>query len=121
MPLMAMALIRVMRRQAEAAVPAETPMNHSLRIGGHIALYVLILAVCVTGFMSSSYSGWGTVLWWLVELPYWGHENEELNQLYSDLHLYACWGLLLVLGAHIGAALLHAFRDDGIIRRIVRW
>ncbi len=71
--------------------------------------------------MSSSYSGWGTELWWLIELPYWGREDEELNMLYSDLHLWTCWGLLIAMAAHIGAALLHAFRNDGILRRILRW
>jgi cytochrome b561 len=119
--LIAMALIRVMRKQALAAVAAETPAMHRFRLGGHIALYVLIFAVCVTGYMSSSYSGWGTTWWWLVDLPSWGREDEDLNQLYSDLHLWTCWGLLLAMAAHIGAALLHAFHNDGVVRRILRW
>ena len=119
--LIAMALIRIVRRQALAAVPAETPLARQLRVSGHVALYVLIFAVCITGFMSSTYSGWTTRFWWLVDLPYWGREDEELNQLFSDLHFWSCWGLLLAMAAHIGAALLHAFRDDGIVRRILRW
>jgi cytochrome b561 len=119
--LVAMALIRILRRQALAAVPDESSLARQLRLSGHVALYVLIFAVCVTGFMSSTYSGWTTTYWWLYDLPYWGHENEELNQLYSDLHFWSCWGLLLAMAAHIGAALLHAFRDDGIVRRILRW
>lgn len=117
--LIAMAVIRLTRRQALAAMPAETPGMQRLRVGGHVALYVLIFLVCLTGYMSSSYSGWGTNFWWLVELPYWGHENEDLNQLYSDLHLWTCRGLLLAMAAHIGAALLHAFRNDGVLRRIL--
>ena len=104
--LIAMAVIRSVRRQALAAVPAET---------------ALIYVVCITGFMSSTYSGWTTTYWWLVDLPYWGREDEELNQLFSDLHFWSCWGLLLAMAAHIGAALLHAFRDDGVVRRILRW
>ena len=70
-----------------------------LRVGGHIAMYLLIFAVCVTGFMSSTYSGWSTTWWWLIELPYWGHEDEELNQLFSEMHLWACWGLLIAMAA----------------------
>jgi cytochrome b561 len=53
--------------------------------------------------------------------PLLGYEDEDLNQLYSDLHLWTCWGLLLAMAAHIGAALLHAVRNDGVLRRIVRW
>ena len=118
--LFAMALIRVTRR-SPAGLPAETSGMQTLRVGGHVALYVLIFAVCITGYMSSSYSGWGTTWWWLIDLPYWGREDEELNQLYSDIHLWTCWGLLLAMAAHIGAALVHAFRNDGVVRRILRW
>jgi cytochrome b561 len=119
--LVAMALIRLVRRQALAAVPGETPLQRQFRVSAHVALYVLIFAVCITGFMSSTYSGWTTTYWWLYDLPYWGREDEELNQLFSDLHFWSCWGLLIAMAAHIGAALLHAFRDDGIVRRILRW
>jgi cytochrome b561 len=119
--MIAMAVVRVGHKHSIALAPGETPTMQKLRLGGHITLYVLVFAVCATGYMSSSYSGWATTWWWLVELPYWGHENEELNQLYSDLHLWACWALLAVMAAHIGAALLHAVRNDGIVRRILRW
>jgi cytochrome b561 len=119
--MIAMALIRVVRRQSTGAARLETQAMQKLRLAGHVTLYVLVFAVCVTGYMSSSYSGWSTTWWWLIELPYWGHENEELNQLYSDLHLWSCWGLLLAMAAHVGAALLHAVRNDGVVRRIVRW
>lgn len=119
--LIAMAVIRLTRGQLLAAVGRESVSMQRLRTGGHIALYVLVFAVCVTGYLSSSYSGWGTTFWWLVDLPYWGREDEELNQLYSDLHLWTCWALLIAMAAHIGAALLHALRNDGVVRRILRW
>jgi cytochrome b561 len=115
--LIAMAATRFARPSGAAA--SETPRMRRLRLGGHAALYGFVLAVCVTGYLSSSYSGWSTSLWWLVDLPHWGHENEELNQLFSDLHLWTCWGLLLAMAAHIGAALLHAFTGDDVVRRIV--
>lgn len=85
----------------------------------HVILYVMIFACCLTGYLSSSYSGWDTTLWWLVDLPAWGHENEELNILYSDLHLWTCWILLALVAVHIGGALYHAFRNDGIVRRML--
>jgi cytochrome b561 len=117
--LVAMAAIRFARHPGSRAAPAETPRMRRLRLGGHAALYGLVLAVCVTGYLSSSYSGWSTTLWWLAELPHWGHENEDLNQFFSDLHLWTCWGLLIAMAAHIGAALLHAFRGDDVVSRIV--
>ncbi|HEX6994670.1 MAG TPA: cytochrome b/b6 domain-containing protein [Gammaproteobacteria bacterium] len=86
----------------------------------HVALYVLILAACISGYLSSSYSGWGTTLWWVVELPNWGYENEDLNVLFSDIHLWTCWALLGVVAVHVGGAVYHAFKDDGIVRRMLR-
>ena len=85
----------------------------------HVVLYVVILACCVSGYLSSSYSGWSTTLWWVVDLPHWGHENEPLNMFYSDIHLWTCWMLLAILAVHIGGALFHAFRGDGIVRRML--
>ncbi len=91
-----------------------------LAVIDHIVLYFLILACCFSGYMSSSYSGWGTTFWWLVELPYWGREDEDLNMFWSDVHLWTCWGLLAILSVHIAGALYHAFRDDGIVRRMLK-
>lgn len=85
---------------------------------GHGFVYVLIILCCITGYLSSSYSGWSTELWWLVELPAWAGENDELNELFSDFHLWLCWILLLLLVTHVGAAIYHALNDDGIIERI---
>ena len=90
-----------------------------LAIVDHVILYVIIVACCVSGYLSSSYSGWGTTLWWVLDLPDWGYENEELNILYSDIHLWTCWILLAVVAVHISGALYHAFRNDGVIRRML--
>lgn len=87
----------------------------------HIFLYVVTVATCVSGYLASSYSGWGTRLWWLFDLPDWGYENEALNILYSDIHLWTCWMLLGSMAVHISGALYHAFRGDGVIRRMLHW
>ena len=79
----------------------------------------LFFSVCLSGYLSSSYSGWGTTLWWLVELPDWGYENDELNELYSEVHLWTCWALLAVILVHISAAVYHTFRQDGIADRML--
>ena len=95
------------------------PRMSKLATVDHVVLYALIFACCVSGYLSSSYSGWGTTLWWLVDLPDWGHENEELNILYSDIHLWTCWLLLAVVAVHISGVVYHAFRNDGVVRRML--
>lgn len=102
------------------APPAAKPWVKRLAAIDHVALYVLIFAVCISGYMSSSYSGWGTTLWWAIDLPYWGREDEDLNIFYSDIHLWTCWALLAVIAVHLSGAVYHAFRNDGIVRRMLR-
>ncbi|MDG1987953.1 MAG: cytochrome b/b6 domain-containing protein [Halieaceae bacterium] len=96
------------------------PWMSRLVIFYHFLLYVIILSCCVSGYMSSSYSGWNTTLWWIIELPNWGYEDEELNIFYSEIHLWTCWALLVLVAIHVSGAIYHAFRNDGIVQRMLR-
>jgi len=87
----------------------------------HVSLYVTALLVAVSGYLSSAFSGWPTRLWWLVDLPSWGWEDEELNALFSDAHIMSAWVLFGLVVAHIAAALWHALRSDGVVRRMLHW
>ncbi len=86
----------------------------------HVVIYFLVAACCITGYLSSSYSGWETSFWWVVNLPAWAAENDDLNILFSDLHMWSCWALLAVIALHVGAAIFHAFNDDGLINKMFR-
>ncbi|MFW6094133.1 MAG: cytochrome b [Pseudomonadota bacterium] len=111
--------VRLRHRPGPVHGPGVRPWMHPLAVIDHAIIYLLVLAVCVTGYLSSSYSGWGTTLWWLVELPYWGHEDDDLNMFWSDLHLWTCWALLAAVAVHVGGALYHAFANDGVVRRML--
>ena len=87
----------------------------------HLVIYFLIASCCISGYLSSSYSGWGTTVWWLLDLPSWAEENDSLNILFSDFHLWSCWVLLLAVVGHIGVALYHAFKNDQDIDKMYRW
>lgn len=113
-------LLFVRLKHRPSPPPLQSSWMRRLALIDHVALYVLIVAVCVSGYLSSSYSGWGTTLWWTIDLPHWGYENEELNIFYSDIHLWTCWALLAVMSVHIAGAVYHAFRNDGIVRRMLR-
>ena len=111
--------IRLRNKPAPIESPAYTPRVHKMATMGHIAIYVLIFLVCISGYLSSSFSGWGTTLWWLVELPNWGWEDDELNEFFSEIHLWTCWALLGVIIMHVAGAVYHAFRRDGVIKRML--
>ncbi len=112
--------VRFKHRPAPATSEAMRPWMQKLAVADHVILYVTIIACCVSGYMSSSYSGWGTTFWWLIAFPNWGYENEALNILYSDIHLWTCWALLANMAVHISGALYHAFLNDGVVRRMLR-
>jgi len=98
----------------------EKQWKQSLTDFDHLLIYFLVFACCVSGYISSSYSGWGTEFWWLVQLPAWADENDDLNILFSDIHKWACWTLLALIALHISAALQHAIKNDGIINKMFR-
>jgi cytochrome b561 len=112
--------VRFKRFPIAESADAMKPWMHKLAIADHIILYVLIAACALTGYLSSSYSGWPTTLWWTLELPDWGHDNDRLNAFYSDVHAWSAWSLLAFIAVHTGGALYHAFRNDGVIRRMMR-
>ena len=87
----------------------------------HLVIYFLIASCCISGYLSSSYSGWGTTVWWLLDLPSWAEESDSLNMLFSDFHLWSCWALLLAVVGHIGVALYHAFKNDQDLDKMYRW
>lgn len=117
--LLAMLLYIRLRHRPEPDITLRNkPGQRKLATVDHIMLYFLIAACCISGYMSSSYSGWETSFWWLVDLPGWGYEDDGLNILYSDIHLWTCWALLAVMAMHISAALYHGFCNDGVLKRM---
>jgi len=94
--------------------------RQKLAVLDHLIMYLLIAACCLSGYLSSSYSGWETSFWWVLNLPAWAEENDDLNILFSGLHLWSCWALLAVLTLHIGAAIYHGIADDGLINKMFR-
>lgn len=113
--------VRFKHRPAPDDSGAMTPWMHKLATVDHVILYVTIFACCVSGYLSSSFSGWGTTLWWSVDLYHWGWEDEELNMFFSDIHLWTCWALLGLVAVHVSGGLYHAFRNDGVIQRMLRF
>lgn len=113
--------IRFKHRPPADPAMAGKPWTWRLAVADHVLLYGLILAVCLSGYLSSAHTRWDTVLWWMVRLPRISAPDEEMNELFSEIHLWTAWALLAVIIVHISGALYHAFRNDGVVRRMLRW
>jgi len=119
--LIALLVVRLRRRPAPLTSAAGDSWMNRAAFAGHVLLYVLIVVVCVSGYLSSAHTRWDTVVWWLVRLPRIAEADEEMNEFYSDIHLWSAWALLGLVVLHIAGALYHALRNDGVVKRMLRW
>jgi len=88
---------------------------------GHIALYGLMFAIPLSGWLLSSAKGVQTVWFGVLPLPDLVAKNKQLGQLLSEVHELLNFTLLALLAIHMGAALKHHWIDrDDTLRRMWR-
>lgn len=88
--------------------------------GGHLALYVLTLAIPLSGWLMSSAKGFQTVWLGILPLPDLIGKDKALGDLLQTVHVSLNLTLVAVLAAHIGAALKHRFVDrDNVLQRML--
>lgn len=85
---------------------------------GHGALYALMLAVPLAGYVASNFSRFGVKFFGLLVLPPWGRDDKALYALFNQAHQIGAWLLAALVALHIGAAAQHGLRRDGIFSRI---
>lgn len=105
------------------ALPAA--MSPSMRLAahlGHAALYLLMIAIPLSGWLMSSAKGFQTVYFGVLPLPDLLAKNKELGDLLKEVHETLNWMLLLVVVGHVGAAIKHHLidKDDVLTRMLPR-
>ncbi|MEM9403856.1 MAG: cytochrome b [Pseudomonadota bacterium] len=95
--------------------------EHRLAKSAHVFLYLLMLAVPITGFIMSTYGGkWSHFFVW--DLPLFWEQDMEAIKPFGLLHKVVLPYLtLIIIGAHIIGALKHHFVDrhrDSIHRMV---
>lgn len=84
----------------------------------HTMLYVFMFLQPVSGYISSSFSGY-TTKYFGIPLPDWGWKDHILNQLFTDVHVVSSVILLCLIVVHVSGALQHAFKHDGVVGRML--
>lgn len=86
----------------------------------HAALYLLILAVPLTGWLMSSAKGVKTVWLGVLPLPDLVAKDKALGHILSNAHTALNYTLLALVLLHVAAALKHHFidRDDVLYRML---
>jgi cytochrome b561 len=103
------------------APPATMPAwQHSAAGIAHFFLYVLTLAIPISGWLMSSASGFQVVYLGMIPIPDVLAKNKEMAEQLKQLHEALNWLMVLVVALHIAAALKHHLVDrDDVLRRML--
>lgn len=86
----------------------------------HIVLYLLMVAIPLSGWLMSSAKGFTTVYLGMFPIPDLIGKDKELGDTLRAVHAQLNYTLLILVGLHIVAALKHQLIDrDGLITRIL--
>ncbi|MCU0971265.1 MAG: cytochrome b [Gammaproteobacteria bacterium] len=86
----------------------------------HGLLYVLMLAIPLSGWLMSSAKGFPTVLYGVLPLPDLLGKDAQLGELLATVHKALNLTMAGLVLAHVGAALKHHVIDrDDVLRRML--
>ncbi|NLJ51108.1 MAG: cytochrome b [Alcaligenaceae bacterium] len=123
MSLLVLAIVRLAWRLSHPAPDLPETMGPISRLAahaGHWVLYVLMIAIPLSGWLMSSAQGFPVVWFGVLPLPDLVAKNAELGAVLKDAHVLLNYTLIAVLIGHIGAALQHHFikKDNVLIRML---
>lgn len=88
----------------------------------HRALYLLIIAMPMSGWLMSSAKGFPVVWFGVLPLPDLVEKNHDLGELLEKVHEVLAFALIGLLVLHVLAALKHHVIDrDNVLSRMLPW
>ena len=119
----ALVLVRIVWRLSHVAPPLPPSMpawQRQIAAGLHGLLYLLMLALPLSGWLMSSAKGFQTVWFGVLPIPDLLGKNKETGDLLQSVHMSLNLLFVAVIAGHIGAALKHHFIDkDDILTRML--
>ena len=116
-------LIRCLWRITHAApmLPADMPRWQRIAAdASHFALYALMIAIPLSGWLMSSAKGFQTVYFGVLPIPDLLQKNKELGETLALVHQSLNFTMIGIVILHAAAALKHHFIDqDDILRRML--
>jgi cytochrome b561 len=88
--------------------------------GVHWLLYALVFAATLTGWVFASLRGWTLSYFFLAPLPMLVSASASGVHAFDGWHQVAEWALLVVIGVHVTAAMVHIFiYRDRVMHRML--
>ena len=118
--IMALIIIRILWRithRPPALLSSYKAWERKLATGAHHLLYLLMVALPVSGIIMATYSKYG-IKWF--GMPFIkGLDNNPLREIYKEAHEVIGIIILVVIGLHVAGALKHKIIDkDDTLKRI---
>ncbi|WP_396332055.1 cytochrome b [Burkholderia anthina] len=121
--LLAAMAARVLWRATHRPPPDDlSPVMRTLSGATHVALYALLVAVPLLGWINASSRAWSVTLLGIVPLPALSAAGSGFGHAMGDVHGILAWVLFGGICLHVAAALAHRFvLRDGVMQRMMPW
>ena len=123
MTILFLAVLRLLWRWMNPVPPLPDTMPKWQHRGAHLshyALYFLMFAMPVVGWLMSSSVGFGVSVYGWFTLPPLISTHKEWTDSLRLLHWLGSWALAILIGLHALAALYHHFfQHDSVLRRML--
>ena len=105
---------------APAALAGTPRWQERIASSTHWALYALVLAMPLSGWLLNSASGYPLQWFGLVNLPAIAGRDQALREWAGTAHEWMFWTLAMLVVAHAGAAFYHhLFQRDATLARML--
>ena len=102
------------------APTAATAWERAAAKAMHHVLYLLMLALPITGYVISSSKGAAIPIFSWFDVPALFSVSEKWRDIAIELHYYLAYGIVVLVAGHAGAAIKHQFIDrDGTLGRML--
>lgn len=123
MLILAVVALRLLWRLTHGApgLPADTPgWERSAARAGHFLLYVLLIALPLSGWVIASASGIPFRVFWQVPLPEIAAADKATADAAAIIHFQLLLVFVALLAVHVGAALRHHYaKRNDVLRRML--
>lgn len=115
--LIVLRLIWRLMNKPPAMLASYKAWERKLATGTHHLLYLLMVAIPVSGIVMATYSKYGVKWFGLDLIP--GLDDKNMRDLFKEIHEIVGFVLLILLVLHIGGALKHKLIDkDETMKRM---